>query len=620
MAQSGYTPILIYASGTATNVPLAANMTSSASGAELALNYADGKLYYKNSAGVVTLLVGTGGAGVVAGSNTQVQYNNNGVFGASANMTFNGTTLTVAGLSNTGNTTLGDASADTVTVNGTITSNLIFTDNTYDIGASGATRPRNLFLAGNATISGAQTLTGALTVDSTTDSTSTTTGSIQTDGGVGIAKALYVGTTANIAGALTVNTTALVSSGTNNIGINTASPLTNGATYGTLTINGSNGGAIQFATAGVSIAQVYNDGNALFINPATGKTLSLQIASSTVASISSTGLAVTGTLSATGNLTSPTLQLGTNPAGVSIGVLGIPNQKRIYGRNAANSADVNIAYVDGSNGLVFGPGDAATIDSSSNLSVQGFQFKLGTSGTSQVTILRAARPSAGSSGLQIYGGASATVNDAAPAAYITLGSGPLGDTYEGGVGYYAYGNTTGSGFQNAHTWYRRTSVDTTSQTMQISPTGVLDIGTGAGAVGQIKFPATQVASSNANTLDDYEEGSWTPTDGSGASLSFTGITAYYTKIGRVVNISAYFSYPTNSNDASLDGLPFSLATNGYGEIIVRTIGGTPSQTVLIQINGTSATFYYAPTGGTQPTNAQLTGVALLFQGTYITAT
>jgi len=56
MAQSGFTPILIYASGTATNVPLAANMTSTANGAELAINYADGKLYYKNSSGVVTLL------------------------------------------------------------------------------------------------------------------------------------------------------------------------------------------------------------------------------------------------------------------------------------------------------------------------------------------------------------------------------------------------------------------------------------------------------------------------------------------------------------------------------------------------------------------------------------
>ena len=56
MAQSGYTPILLYASGTTTNVPLAANMTSSSSGAELALNYADGKLFYKDSGGVVQLL------------------------------------------------------------------------------------------------------------------------------------------------------------------------------------------------------------------------------------------------------------------------------------------------------------------------------------------------------------------------------------------------------------------------------------------------------------------------------------------------------------------------------------------------------------------------------------
>jgi hypothetical protein len=61
MAQSGYTPILIYASGTASAVPSAANLTSSANGAELALNYADGKLYYKNSSGVVTLLAQAGG-------------------------------------------------------------------------------------------------------------------------------------------------------------------------------------------------------------------------------------------------------------------------------------------------------------------------------------------------------------------------------------------------------------------------------------------------------------------------------------------------------------------------------------------------------------------------------
>lgn len=113
---------------------------------------------------------------------------------ATGNTVIAGTLTLAGGINLNGNVTIGDAAADTLTVNSTITSNLIFTDNTYDIGASGATRPRNLYLAGNATIGGAQTLTGALTVDSTTDSSSTTTGSIQTDGGVGVAKALVVGT------------------------------------------------------------------------------------------------------------------------------------------------------------------------------------------------------------------------------------------------------------------------------------------------------------------------------------------------------------------------------------------------------------------------------------------
>jgi len=124
MAASGFTPILIYASGTASNVPLAANLTSSASGAELALNYADGKLYFKNSSGVVTLLAGAGGAGVVAGSNTQIQFNNSGVFGASANLTWSGTVLSTTGLTATGAITLNTTTNNqsyTTTGAGTIT-------------------------------------------------------------------------------------------------------------------------------------------------------------------------------------------------------------------------------------------------------------------------------------------------------------------------------------------------------------------------------------------------------------------------------------------------------------------------------------------------------------------
>jgi hypothetical protein len=79
----------------------------------------------------------------------------------SASPTLTGT-ITAAAANFSGAVALGDAAADNITVNGTVTSNLLFTDNTYDIGASGATRPRNLFLAGNATVGGNIVLTGSL--------------------------------------------------------------------------------------------------------------------------------------------------------------------------------------------------------------------------------------------------------------------------------------------------------------------------------------------------------------------------------------------------------------------------------------------------------------------------
>jgi hypothetical protein len=73
-------------------------------------------------------------------------------------------TISATDLTISGNTTIGDDPSDTLTVNSTITSNLIFTDDTYDIGAVGATRPRNLYLSGNATIGGTVTLSGGVDV------------------------------------------------------------------------------------------------------------------------------------------------------------------------------------------------------------------------------------------------------------------------------------------------------------------------------------------------------------------------------------------------------------------------------------------------------------------------
>ena len=61
MSQSGFTPIKLYASSTASAVPLAANLDNT-NGAELAVNTADEKLYLKNSAGVVKVLASSAGA------------------------------------------------------------------------------------------------------------------------------------------------------------------------------------------------------------------------------------------------------------------------------------------------------------------------------------------------------------------------------------------------------------------------------------------------------------------------------------------------------------------------------------------------------------------------------
>ena len=52
MAASGYTPISLYYSATTTNVPLAANLVAG----ELAINTADGKLFYKDSSNVVQVI------------------------------------------------------------------------------------------------------------------------------------------------------------------------------------------------------------------------------------------------------------------------------------------------------------------------------------------------------------------------------------------------------------------------------------------------------------------------------------------------------------------------------------------------------------------------------------
>jgi hypothetical protein len=90
---------------------------------------------------------------------------------------------------------------------------------------------------------------------------------------------------------------------------------------------------------------------------------------------------------------------------------------------------------------------------------------------------------------------------------------------------------------------------------------------GAGTITQVKFPATQVASADANTLDDYEEGSWSPliqgTSVAGTQTYASTPVGRYTKVGNMVFITCYIQMSakggTTSGNIRIVGLPFTAA-------------------------------------------------------------
>lgn len=82
----------------------------------------------------------------------------------------------------------------------------------------------------------------------------------------------------------------------------------------------------------------------------------------------------------------------------------------------------------------------------------------------------------------------------------------------------------------------------------------------------IKFPGTQVPSADANTLDDYEEGNWTPVLGGGGGTSgqtYTTQLGRYVKVGKHVFCSFFIELSakgTITGSLQLQGLPFTIAT------------------------------------------------------------
>jgi len=133
----------------------------------------------------------------------------------------------------------------------------------------------------------------------------------------------------------------------------------------------------------------------------------------------------------------------------------------------------------------------------------------------------------------------------------------------------------------------------------------------------ITFPATQVASSDANTLDDYEEGTWTPTI-VGTTTAGIGVystqTAQYTKIGKQVTVQLYLAWTSHTGTGNMlignlpfttlnVGTAFSAAAIGFVDSITLTAGNI--LTAYSLPNNTQIVLKQTPTGGGASTDVPM---------------
>jgi hypothetical protein len=176
-------------------------------------------------------------------------------------------------------------------------------------------------------------------------------------------------------------------------------------------------------------------------------------------------------------------------------------------------------------------------------------------------------------------------------------------------------NTVGTATSGSHRFqYGGTEVLTVGITGQTVALQGATPSSGAG----ITFPATQSASSDANTLDDYEEGSWTPTLSSSTG-SYTSVTygkqyGKYTKIGNLVY--AMFDMSTTSqvvgtasSDLIIAGFPFTMANSGVADSYSGYIGFstglvTPCSGLLQYSSGNNRVYIGITAGGTLAVSSQ----------------
>jgi len=116
----------------------------------------------------------------------------------------------------------------------------------------------------------------------------------------------------------------------------------------------------------------------------------------------------------------------------------------------------------------------------------------------------------------------------------------------------------------------------------------------------ITFPATAVASADANTLDDYEEGTWTPTQGGGLTVVGTFSSGgIYIKVGRKITVQGFVAGSTSvaatANGLLCGGLPFSGVNTGTANFIGSGSNSNLSALINVWVNNGVSDIYAVTT-------------------------
>jgi hypothetical protein len=396
-----------------------------------------------------------------------------------------------------------------------------------------------------------------------------------------------------------------------NVGIGTTSPVNNGANYGDLTINGTTGAFISLQSGGSTTGVLQTISTETRLSTATsGGFLAFRTDTGGVGTeamrLDSSGAVIVNNGGSSNGLVKINGATGSTEA--VIFQRGGTEASRI---GHTNSAD-----------LTFSTGSSVServrIDSSGNLLV-------GKSSADNTT-----------AGVRILGplGFASFVRDAGEAIIVnrltddgdliefrkdastvgTIGSSNSGTDLV--IDATRFSNRAGLRFRDSSLYPRQNATDAD---------GLVDLGGSAARFKDLYLSGGVYlgGTTSANLLDDYEEGTWTVTDASGASLSITGSAGTYTKVGRMVTCSINFTMPSTADATAclFGGLPFTSANDndlrgsiaiGFSSASVNLSGG------LTAINATSFTLR-EDDNETAPTNADLSSANIYLTITYFTA-